>query len=329
MWSMRWQRWAAAAAVCPALVCPAPVCTAPASLPARADAVSAAGPACEMKRYASLDLLRLEGGLIAVPVRIQDSDAFMVLNLAGSISKISSQAVAHLGLPLTAVPADVAFRESGTQGKKTYTRKLDQYAATRQFSIGELRFPDQQFLVDPQSTLLAVYGSTQIVGTLASDLLWRSDLELDLARAKLNLYAPSRCGEKVVYWAEHAEVLPLARGPFGDFYFTTELNGKKLETALSTLSDATILASDAARVLYGIDGAVLEDPELAAGRLRLTGERVELRPRPNEDCPLTDKGDGYGYIGCFGSYPLMLGREVLNRLHLYVSARDNRMYFTD
>jgi hypothetical protein len=43
---------------------------------------------------------------------------------------------------------------------------------------------------------------------------------------------------------------------------------------------------------------------------------------------LTDKGDGYGYIGCFGAYPLILGREVLNRLHLYVSVGENRLYFT-
>lgn len=300
-----------------------------AMLPAAARAAGPAATGCAMKRYASLDLLELEGGLIAVPVRIQDSDAFMVLNLAGAISQISAQAAARLGLPLTTVPADVAMRESGMRDKKTYTRALDRYAATRQFALGELRFPDQQFLVDPLSTTQPVYGSPQIVGMLASDLLWHSDLELDLRNLKLNLYAPSRCGAKVVYWAEQSQVLPLARGPFGDFYFTTELNGKKLETALSTLHEGTFLARDAARALYGIDGTSFGAAELKAGALSLGGERVELRPRATAECPLTDKGDGYGYIGCFGAYPLVLGREVLKRLHLYLSNQENRLYFTD
>jgi hypothetical protein len=320
------QRWLVAAAVCATASVAA---SAAAFEPGTARAAGPAATACELKRYASLDLLELDGGLIAVPVRIQDSDAFMVLDLSGSISKISAQAAAHLALPLTAVPARVAMRESGTHGSQAYTHKLDQYAATRHFSIGELRFPDQQFLVDPLSTSERVYGSPQIIGTLASDLLWHSDLELDLGRLKLNLYAPSRCGGKVVYWAEHAEVLPLARGPFGDFYFTTELNGKKLETALSTLNEGAILASDAARTLFGSDGPPFGAAELKAGALRLAGERVELQAAPTEQCPLTDKGDGYGYIGCFGAYPLILGREVLRRLHLYLSNQENRLYFTD
>ncbi len=317
------QRWLTAAAVFTATAMTAVF------PPAAAGAAATATSGCAMKRYASLDLLELEGGLIAVPVRVQDSDAFMVLNLSGAISKISAQAVAAFALPLTVVPADIAFRESGTRGKKTYHRKLDQYAATRQFSIGELRFPGQQFLVDPVSTTTAVYGSPQIIGMLANDLLWHADLELDLGNHKLNLYAPNRCGANVVYWSEHPEMLPLARGPFGDSSFTTELNGKKLETALSTLNDGTFLASDAAHALYGIDGGEFGTAELKAGALSLAGERVELLPRPNEECPLTDKGDGYGYIGCFGAYPLMLGRAILKRLHLYISNQENRLYFTN
>jgi hypothetical protein len=30
-----------------------------------------------------------------------------------------------------------------------------------------------------------------------------------------------------------------------------------------------------------------------------------------------------------GAYPLLLGRAVLNRLHLYLSNRENLLYFTD
>jgi hypothetical protein len=47
-----------------------------------ADGAPARSAACELQRYASLDLLQLENGLIAVPVRIQDSDAFIMGSMA-------------------------------------------------------------------------------------------------------------------------------------------------------------------------------------------------------------------------------------------------------
>jgi hypothetical protein len=44
---------------------------------------------CQLKRYASLDLSGLRNGYLLVPVTIQGSHAFMILNTANAFSSIT------------------------------------------------------------------------------------------------------------------------------------------------------------------------------------------------------------------------------------------------
>jgi hypothetical protein len=71
---------------------------------------------CQLKRYASLDLSGLRNGYLLVPVTIQGSHAFMILNIANAFSSITENAASRLALQIKRIPfgADVSSRSTGT-----------------------------------------------------------------------------------------------------------------------------------------------------------------------------------------------------------------------
>jgi hypothetical protein len=52
-------------------------------------------PRLGLKRYASLDLSGLRNGYLLVPVTIQGSHAFMILNIANAFSSITENAASR------------------------------------------------------------------------------------------------------------------------------------------------------------------------------------------------------------------------------------------
>jgi hypothetical protein len=66
--------------------------------------------------------------------------------------------------------------------------------------------------------------------------------------------------------------------------------------------------------------------QLSAASLTLADEKVVLLDPP-KDCMLVRKPDGIGYDYCFGAYPLLLGLNVLLKLHIYIDTRNNLLYF--
>jgi hypothetical protein len=64
------------------------------------------------------------------------------------------------------------------------------------------------------------------------------------------------------------------------------------------------------------------------GPLQVDHEIIHVIDTPDETCRLTRKPDAIGYENCFSRYPLMLGSEVLRRLHLFIATQQNQLYFT-
>ncbi len=290
-------------------------------------------PACKSVPEASVQLELRENGGLLIPVSIQNTPAYMILSLGAPLSTISRRAVTKLSLPAIRY-SDSAILANGEKAKN--------YVQISNLAVGEIHFPEQDLMIDPASDEPGRYPTPDIVGTLGMDLLWRSDVEMDLAHKKMNLYRPGTCRGHVVYWADHFDMVPLHRSPYGDFYFPMRLDGRTLEAAFSTGNSATTLRTDVAKRVYGFDrssaeveSAKLPDGrtmqfrtmQLAAAALKLTDERVFLLDASNQ-CVLARKADGIGYENCFGAYPLMLGASVLSKLHVYIATAENLLYFT-
>src|ERR1700737_4116316 len=157
-----------------------------ASMPlARAAQTPAQGGACQLRQLASLDLKLVGGGQVLVPVTIHKTPAYMYLQIASPFSGMSQQAVDRFTLPKTEIAKGLDI--------STDTKRVQHYATATDFALGGIPYPKENFLIVLDFPAFATYDSQEIIGMLGIDLLWKMDLELDLAHRKLNLYEPSHC----------------------------------------------------------------------------------------------------------------------------------------
>jgi hypothetical protein len=290
---------------------------------------------CESHQLASLDLEVSDGGAVLVPVTVNRALAYMYLEIASPLTAVSDQAVARFALGRT----DIGKGLDITSGDK----RVQQFA-TMSFQLGDITYSQEHLLIDPHSTSARRYTRSDIIGILGIDLLWKMDIDLDLAHRKLNLYEPSNCPGREVYWSSQYNVVPLRRDAFGNFFFPMELDGRKLEAILTTNDPVSTLSTDVTRRVYGFDkkssgieSAADEDGhtiaqyramKLTANGLTVVDEKIKLTDPPNNTCRLTKKGDAIGYTDCLYRYPLRLGSDILQRLHVYIATKENMMYFT-
>jgi hypothetical protein len=69
--------------------------------------------------------------------------------------------------------------------------------------------------------------------------------------------------------------------------------------------------------------------KIASGDLVIP-QTLQLIGAP-EGCVLGTAGnpdEALGYSGCYGRYPLVLGRDALRKLHLYLASRQKLIYFS-
>ena len=265
-------------------------------LAANAVWANAAAPApknCTLKQYASLDVQLRGDGAIVVPVAIGDHAEQMLFNAASAFSTIRQADATRLGLKLQSLSGDIPeVTLGGTRLRKT--------ASTSAFALGTLRFERMEFLVVPPPEPGAPAEVGPDIGFLGMDLFRNVDVEIDLAHKKINLFAPEHCREAGAYWADSYDAVPIVRGPLHDPYFVMELDGKKLQTKLSTVDAESSLYAVITRKLYGWDenssGVESEtDPDghsisryramaVTASGLKVVNANIRLRPGTQWPC---------------------------------------------
>ena len=274
-------------------------------------------------------------GSVLVPVSAHQTPLYMYLEIANPLSSVSEQAATRFALPRTDIAKGLDIGVGG--------RRVEQYA-TLSFQLGDIHFAQEHILIGPDTASTQRHGNPDVIGVLGMDLLWKMDIELDLRHKKMILYQPSTCGGEAVTWSNHHFDVPLQRDAFGSFFFPMELDGKKLEATLTTNDSVSSLSTDVTRRIYGFDRnstdiETVADEEgkassqyramkLTSGGLTLIDEKIKLTEPPGHTCRLTRRNDAIGYTGCFFRYPLRLGNDVLQRLHVYLATQENMMYFT-
>jgi hypothetical protein len=123
--------------------------------------------------------------------------------------------------------------------------------------------------------------------------------------------------------------MPMNFTAIGNEYFTAEIDGTKLETSIATSTEGSAMSVDVARRLMASAQPFTKVIRLASGDLVIP-ETIQLLGVP-QGCVLDSAGnpDGaLGYRGCYGRYPLVLGREALRKLHLYFASKEKLIYFS-
>ncbi len=299
---------------------------------------SAAATQCALKRTGSADFGIQDDRVILVPVTVNGHRATMELNTAVVQTTISARYAKALGLG-----KDRRFEvwSSGSKQSAPWATTPDS------MFIGSQAFRKPVFAVVPDSRP-AQEDPVPDIGQIGMDLLYIEDFELDFANNRLNFYSTDHCAGVVVYWTNSYSSAHINRGFDGNLSFPMELEGKKVLATFSTAIPVTSLGTDVTRRLYRFDersDGVEADTgsaghavvyyramALAGSGIVITNAKIQLVPTDRQSkvyCGLvTHASDGVAYYSRCGP-PLVLGLNVLRRLHLYFAMREHVLYFSD
>jgi hypothetical protein len=296
---------------------------------------SAAAKNCPLSELGSIDF-EIVNNQVLLPVTIDGHSAQMLLDTADIATVLRGDDAQQFGLKVENLPAgsDVNFGSA----------RITQFAHVASLEVGSVHFGKSELLLIPTRSGAA---RGPWVGVLGMNAFSKVDFELDFTQHKLKLFSQDHCPGAVVYWADQYSSAPLTRGPLGNYYFPIELEGKKIEAAISTAAGGNWLTTEVTRSLYGFDekspdietkangvgGSVSQyrAMTLSGTGFQVKNAQIRLVTAKPSYCSL---GHGSGsaamYTGCMGGEaPLKLGLDVAQHLHLYFATKEKVLYFTD
>ncbi|HEY2034370.1 MAG TPA: aspartyl protease family protein [Rhizomicrobium sp.] len=276
------------------------------------------GQPCRLMRMASLDMSLGWAGDISVPINISGRNFLFRVDTGDTVSVISSGAASILGNNVLNSVDHLEF-----MGKID----LDRYILAKNMQVDQLGGEEFKFMIAPQRLL----GPSD--GLIGADFLANFDLDIDFAANKLNLFDPNHCPGKVVYWTRDAYAdMPIELNNGGHITVAVTLDGKAINADVDTGADRSSLGYETAVHLFNLEGnsklqklnmSVNGGPRhtiyrypfdsLSFGAISVSHPEIDILP---------DQAWGVGIA------PMIIGRNVLRALHLYVAYKEHKLYAT-
>jgi len=293
---------------------------------------------CALKQTASLPM-HLVGNRVVVDAQADDSPVSFVIDTGATYSLIGRALAARLNLGVRA------------RGGESYgvTGAATTYVATvPSLRLGQLVARNQPFFVDGNLGDGQDGGPGGIFG---ADFLGMYDFEFDLAAGKFNLYLHDHCPDKVVYWDNEYFKLPFGTGGGRTprINISVSVDGHPLRGILDTGAYHTAVRLATARAKLDYDETKGgDDPTVTitgvASTANIVGHRhrfaslefgpITLRNPALDVIPMDFGKGGAPEIGSHindmrADQPeIIVGMDVISKLHLYVDYADSAIYFT-
>jgi predicted aspartyl protease len=301
------------------------------------DAAAADAAPCKLKVYSTLAITTDQNGMVQVPVTVAGQTVNFIVDTGSGFTAIR-EALAHkLGLQFIGLEAQRLRMFDGTD--------IAYGAEAPGTMLGKLPLGDKySFMVMPDGEQFPAEG------LLGEDLLSIFDVDFDFAGGKMHLIAPSDCGDAVVYWTGNYAKVPISMGDasgINDYnkglvrvgssidtkpiYAHANLDGKDVRVQFDTGAFATVIRYSQAKFLLGLRE---DDPNLkpvktprkdglpmytytfktmAIGGITVNNPVLYVIGSPaNEHVDVTA--------------PMLLGMDVLRKLHIYLSYQNRMMY---
>jgi predicted aspartyl protease len=275
-----------------------------------------------------------------VAVTINGADKLMILDTGASASSVTRALVQELGLSLHRVSQGSALYDVNGNVSREVT-------AVARFKFGSQEMQGVQFRIWPNPELGKV--DPRLAGIISRDQLFQYDLDVDFANGVLKLFSPEHCAGNILYWKPAAVAVEEFDTKGGHINIEATLDRQKIPAIIDSGSAHSILRADTARDFFGLtagspgmtqstilpvnsqypvhqhqfaklefNGVAVSNPVIAiwpnvVGRdadrsYQSTGNRAMPR---NVSARLS---------------PLVIGIDVLRKLHIYFAFREHRMY---
>jgi predicted aspartyl protease len=279
-------------------------------------------------------------GRIYVPAKINDQPKSMLVDTGGFFTEITQTAADELKLGARHTRLELI----GVTGDTT------RRAVRADFRLGSLHADSMDFMLMPEAHPFAP-DVPDAAGLLAPNLLRAYDVDLDFGDGKLSLISQKHCDGKVVYWpAEAVAVVPFRLNSSGHIMLPVELDGHRLTAQLDTGSTISLLNMNVAQSTFGLSPGSLDTPargtlgptrtythkfkSLALEGIAVSNPSMALIPDLIRTKMLNprDSMEGDTRIGNpdteSGLAAMILGMDVLHRLHVYIAYKEEKLYFT-
>ncbi len=297
-----------------------------------AAAANAAEPQCGLKRYASLDMQDDQYGRVMVQVMVNHTPRWLLVDTGGATSEINEDVLT--ALQIKEYPLAAGLHVYAANGSE-----ITHWATVPLVEVGLAHFADRKFLAPPAADR---ESAPKRDGILAPDLLSKFDLDFDFQNKKLNLFSQDHCEGKVVYWAQSYAALPFEMSEEGHIKLDLTLDGKSVSGVLDTGASATTLLAPVAHALFGIskdspgvtgdapDNLHVQLHQLSVGGVSVQNPQIHLMDDAADRAYRNEMGMGLQQLGVPTSLmpKMILGTNILRRLHLYVAYQEHKIYLT-
>lgn len=281
---------------------------------------AAAEEKCQLLEAAELPMSTDISGRVNIPTTIGDHTVKLMIDTGGYVSTLTNYTVKSLGLP-----SEAAFRPLETY----YGGEIvDHFVTAHDVMLGHLKASSLMFFV------MSDYRSSyDIGGTWAPSMLSSYDVDFDFANGMFRLFMKDHCEGKVVYWT---------RDPYGIVSFHLNnghqiivpvlLDGKEVRAAIDTGAADTVASFERVEDTLNLDekspGMTLV-PKLPPGRPRY---RYPFKTLTFDDVTVTNPDitlvpDKQSKMSS-ASETIVLGMNVLRRLHIYIAYGEQKLYVT-
>jgi predicted aspartyl protease len=271
-------------------------------------------PACNLERFASLDLTTQSDGRVTAPVKINGQMLAFIVDTGGMYGGLSSSIANSMGLNRKPFPFGEKFIFWGRSAENEYVTGLE-------LQIGEMR--NQGFEIPIMSDRML---SDSEDGLLGPSVLSLFDVEIDYVNEKLNLFSPDHCPGNVVYWttANYARV-PIEVDQTWHITVPVMLDGKEIKAVVDTGAHETVMTVERARSIFDWQENDPSLKKLSNGQYTypfqsLTFEGIQV---DHPDIRLENKASVAP-----GMPEMLLGSTVLRQLHLYIAYKEKALYLS-
>jgi predicted aspartyl protease len=274
---------------------------------------------CKLVRMAQLPMT-FKNSHISVPASVNGKDLALAVDTGGYASSLTKAATDNLGL--------VRHRMNSVLIRDMGGKVADEYVRVDNFRIGNL----QRGGVD----LLVMESFAGFDGFVAPDILRNYDAEFDFGGAEFNLFKPHACADHAVYWTGSYAAIPFNITQDGHMRVPVTLDGRDTYAIIDTGAGISALSIQSAGRLFDLDPAS-PDVKKVGKLIGPSGGEAAAYAYPfktltmggvtvtNPQIMLTE---GRNFLSS-NDATILLGMDMLPRLHLYIAYREQKLYVTD
>lgn len=265
-----------------------------------------------------------DGRVEFIPVDIGGERKFFLFDTGAFATMVTAATADELHLKRFSSNI-VAYSATGT--------KSDEHVRAS-FAIGSLKAPSVEFGLYPGTR------EHEWAGLVGSAMLSRFDISVDFGAHKLDIIDQDHCEGRVVYWPERPiAVVPFRQTPFSQIIVKVKLDGKEFKALIDTGAGNSTLEQFAARRNFGVVvgdadtpviGNLNREDKLVTGLHRFHTLELEGLQVSNPEVTIIPDAinvhfsDGEKLL----DHDIILGMNVLRRLHLYIAYKEKKLYIT-